>query len=170
MVVGRGRKSYLRPAEIASISSRDFSRSSKHDTFWHIVSTGYFHILFLEAIAVSDFCPLEIYKNISLPLSTITFTVNSYADNHFYKYIYLFQILYSMKSVFLLMWNTALIFSNKNHGLQKKLFIKITPRLNYMLYTLDVTYNLSKWNNGESEIYKKDQQKLKHFEKIVLIN
>ena len=68
------------------------------------------------------------------------------------------------------MWNTALIFSNKNHGLQKKLFIEITPRLNYMLYTLDVTYNLSKWNNGESEIYKKDQQKLKHFEKIVLIN
>ena len=35
-----------------------------------------------------------------IPLSTITFTVNSHADNHFYKYIYLFQILYSMKSFF----------------------------------------------------------------------
>ena len=31
-----------------------------------------------------------------------TFTVNSHADNHFYKYIYLFQILYSLKSDFLI--------------------------------------------------------------------
>ena len=33
---------------------------------------------------------------------TITSTVNSHADNYFYKYIYLFQFLCSMKSVFLL--------------------------------------------------------------------
>ena len=32
-----------------------------------------------------------------IPLSSITFTANSHADNHFYKYIYLLQILYSMK-------------------------------------------------------------------------
>ena len=30
---------------------------------------------------------LEKYKNLGLPLSTITFTVNSHADNHFYRYI-----------------------------------------------------------------------------------
>ena len=38
-------------------------------------------------IAVSDFRPLKIYKNFGLPLSTIFFTVNFHADNHFYKYI-----------------------------------------------------------------------------------
>ena len=61
------------------------------------VTSGYFYVLFLWAIAVSNFRPLEIDKNLGLPLSTITFTVNSHADNHFYKYISLFQVSYSMK-------------------------------------------------------------------------
>ena len=63
--------------------------------------------VFLWAIAVSDFRLLEIYKNLSFPLSTITFTiyfhaftVNSHANNHFYKYIYLFQILCCLKISF----------------------------------------------------------------------
>ena len=81
-------------------SSRDLSRCNKHDSFWLVVSTWYFYILFLWDIVVFDFLPLEIHKHIVLPLSSITFTANSQADNHFYKYIYLFQILYSMKSVF----------------------------------------------------------------------
>ena len=93
-MVKQGRKSYLGPVEIASFSSQDFSRSNKHDTFWDIVSTGYFYILFLWVIAVSDFCPLEIFKNLDPPLSTITFTVKSHPDKNFYKYIYLFQILW----------------------------------------------------------------------------
>ena len=97
---GVGEKVYLGLAEIASFSSRGFSRSNKHDTFWHAVSTGYFYVLFLWTIAVSYFRPLEIYKNLGLPFSSITFTVNSHPDNHFYKYIYLFQILYSVKSGF----------------------------------------------------------------------
>ena len=99
-VVGWGRKSYLRTAEIVSYSSRDFSRNNKHDTFCHVVLTGYFYFLFLWAIAVPDFLPLEIYNNLGLSLFTITFKVNSHAGNHFYKYMYLFQILYSMKSGF----------------------------------------------------------------------
>ena len=37
-----GQKSYLGPAEIASFSRRDFSRSYKHDTFWRVLSTWYF--------------------------------------------------------------------------------------------------------------------------------
>ena len=49
-----------------------FNRSSKLDIFWH-VSTGYFYV-----------------KNLGRPFSAITFTVNSHADNHFYKYIYLY--------------------------------------------------------------------------------
>ena len=86
-VVGCCRKSYLGPAEIASFSSGDISQSIKHDTFWHFVSTGYFYILFLWCIAITDFCPLENYENFGLPLSTITFTVNNHAENNFYKYI-----------------------------------------------------------------------------------
>ena len=79
----------------------DFSRSNKHGIFWHVVSSGYVYVLFSEAIAVSDFRSLEIYKNLDFPRFSFTFTVNSHADNHFYKYIYLFQILYRMKLIFL---------------------------------------------------------------------
>ena len=35
--------------------SWNFSQSNKHDTFWHIVLTGFFYLLFLRAIVVSDF-------------------------------------------------------------------------------------------------------------------
>ena len=97
-----GRKSYLiRLPKIVSFSSQDFSRSNKLDPFSHVVSTGYLYVSVLRAIAVSDFRPLEIYKKLGLPLSTFTFTVNSHGDNHFYKCIYLFQLLYTIKSVFL---------------------------------------------------------------------
>ena len=89
---GGGRKCYLGRVEIGSFSSRDFSRRNKHDTFGH-VSTGYFCVLFLWTIAVSDFCPLEIYKKIDLPLSTISFTVKSHADNHFCKYLFVSNII-----------------------------------------------------------------------------
>ena len=41
---------------------------------------------------------MEIYKDLGPLLSSITVAVNTRADNHFYKYIYLFQILHSMKS------------------------------------------------------------------------
>ena len=88
-VVGWERKFYLGPAKLAAFSNRDFSRSNKYDTFWHVASTGYFYVLFSWAIAVPDFCPLEIYKN--HPLSTTTFTINSHADNHFYEYIICFK-------------------------------------------------------------------------------
>ena len=47
------------------------------------------------AIVVSDFLPLEIYKHLVLSLSSITFIANRQADNHFYRYVNLFQILYS---------------------------------------------------------------------------
>ena len=90
-VVGWDRKLYLGPAEITSFSSRDLRRRNKHNSFWFVVSTGYFYILFLGA-TVSDFLPLV------LPLSSITFTAKSQDDKHFYKYIYLFQILYGMKA------------------------------------------------------------------------
>ena len=41
--------------------------------------------------------------------------------------------------------------------------------MNYMLYTHDVTCNMSRWNIGGNDIYKKGQLKLKHFEKIVFL-
>ena len=77
-MVGWGTKFYLGAGGFASFFIRDFSRSNKHDTCWHAVSTGCFYVSFLWTIAVSDFCLLEIYKK---------FIRN------------LFQILYSLKSV-----------------------------------------------------------------------
>ena len=71
-----GEKVLLGSAEHTSFSSRDFSRSNKHDTFWRVASTGYFYVSFLWTIAVSDFYPLIIYKNLGPPLSTVTFTAN----------------------------------------------------------------------------------------------
>ena len=67
MGCGMGQESYLGPAEITSFSCQDFSQNSKHDTFWLFLSTGYLFVLFLWAIAISDFQHLEIYKNLSLP-------------------------------------------------------------------------------------------------------
>ena len=78
-----GKKTYWGTAEIATFSKQNLRRSNKHDSFWHIVSTGYFHILFLWVIVVSNFIPLESYKNLDPPLFSITFTVNSH------KYLFL---------------------------------------------------------------------------------
>ena len=91
--MGWDRKSYLELAKIVSFSSRDLSQRKKDDSFWLALSTGYFYILFLWANVVSDFLPLEIYKHLALPLSSITFTAKSPADNHFYKYIYVSDII-----------------------------------------------------------------------------
>ena len=54
-VMGWFRKSYLGAAETTSFSSRDFSRSNKHNIFWHAVTTGYFYVLFFWNVALSDF-------------------------------------------------------------------------------------------------------------------
>ena len=73
---------------------QDVSWSNMHDTFWHVLSTRYFYVLFLWTIAVSDFSdfhPLEIHKNLGLPLSTITVTVKSHTDNHFYNILIWFK-------------------------------------------------------------------------------
>ena len=98
-VAAWGRNSYLGSAEIVSFASPDFSRRNKHATLWQAVSTWYSQVLFLWTNVVSDFRPFEIYKNLGHPWPAIPFSVNSHADNHFYKYIYLFQILFSIKSL-----------------------------------------------------------------------
>ena len=57
------------------------------------------------------------------------------------------------------MWSAALIFSNKNHGLQKKKILhrkNIKKFLNYMFDTHDVTSNLRRWNNESIDIYKNE--------------
>ena len=92
----------------------DFSRSNKHDTFWRVVPTGYFYVLFVSTIAASDLHPLEIYKNLKYILVYFNFWVSSHADNHFCKSIYLFQILYIMKSAFLVKY-TLRILTGKKH-------------------------------------------------------
>ena len=80
----------------------DSSWCNKHDSFWHVVLTGYFYVIstFLWVIVVSNFLPLKIYKNLVLSLSTcIIFTANSQADNYFHKYICVSNII--QKSFFL---------------------------------------------------------------------
>ena len=115
-VGGVGQKSYLGPAETTFFSSQDFSQSNKHDIFWNVVSTGYFYIVFLWTIAVSDFCTLDIYKNLCFPLSTITYKVNSHAGNYFYKInIFICLKYYTVWNQFLLkymlkFWPKFLIF------------------------------------------------------------
>ena len=99
------------PAEIASFCWRDFNQRNKHDTFWHVVLIRYCYSFLLWAIAVSNFRPLEIDKNLGLPLSAITFTVNSHTDKQFNKHIYFFQI-YCMKSVFSSKYTLGLSYSN----------------------------------------------------------
>ena len=59
---GLALKSYLGPAEFTCFSCRDLTRRNKHDLFWLVVSATYLDILFLWAIVVSDFLPLEIHK------------------------------------------------------------------------------------------------------------
>ena len=75
-----GRNSYSESAGIASFPVKILAEaiSMTHSGMFH----QYFYILFLWANTVSDFRPLEVYKNLVLPLSTIALTVNSHADNH----------------------------------------------------------------------------------------
>ena len=63
-------------------------------------------------------------------MSTVTFTVNSHADNHFYKYISFFQILYSMK-VFFIKMHINPIPAKGGGGVGGG---KITPRPNSLKY------------------------------------
>ena len=137
------------------------------------ISTFYFD----EPLLFQIFVPWKFNKNLCPPLSAITFTVESHADNHFYKYIYLFQILCSMKSVFLLKYRCSifnfkvfyiqtwftyeaplLFFQIKTMIYRRKHYRKIYERiLIYMLYTHGVTCSLSRWNNGDNDICKKYQ-------------
>ena len=55
---------------------------------------------FYKPLVFQIFFPWKFKKILGPPVSSITFTVNSLADNHFYKSIYLFQILCSMELVF----------------------------------------------------------------------
>ena len=109
---GLGQKILFRASWNLIFSSRDLTRRNQNDSFWLVVLTGCFYILFLWAIVVSDSPALEIHKHLALPLSRIIFTANRQVDDHFHKYIHLFllfQVLY-------------------NNGLQKKL------RMVYIVY------------------------------------
>ena len=70
-------------------SRSDFSRSNKHGTFWHTASTGNFYEIFKSRCCFT-FCPLEIYKNLSLPLSSITYI--HYEISSLWKYSLRFSI------------------------------------------------------------------------------
>ena len=119
-VVGWGRKSYLGLAEIGSFSSRNFSRSNKHDT----LLTCCIYWIFLRFIFMSHCCFKfsslgNLYK-LRPSLVTLIITVNSHANNHFINFFIKIHIKVFLYLNLIWMWSTALIFSNKNHDLQKK--------------------------------------------------
>ena len=101
-VVGWGRRSSSGLPEIAFFSRQDFNRSDKHDIFWQVVSTGtgYFYVLFLWPIVVSDFCLLEICKDLGHPCQLsllhstamqITISVNIFVSNIQYEISFLLK-------------------------------------------------------------------------------
>ena len=88
-----GQKVLFRASWNLNFFSRDLTGHNKHDSFWVVALTEYFYILLLWTIVISDCLPLEIHKHLPLPFPSIIFTANRQADNHFYKYIYLFLLL-----------------------------------------------------------------------------
>ena len=163
-VLGWYRKSYLESAKIASYAA---SYTACHIDW-----------IFLRFILMSHYCfAFSSFGilNIGLPLSCIilqstatqiTISINSVVSIIIQYEISVFikisvKVFYIQISNLIQMRNTAFIF--KNHGSKKKLTIEKTcffsvdyvKKLNCMLYTHDVTCNLSRWNNGGNDIYKK---------------
>ena len=52
----------------------------------------FLHFIFMTQCCFRFLSLGNSYKPLVLPLSSITFTANSQADNHFYEYIYLFLL------------------------------------------------------------------------------
>ena len=102
------RKSYSGPAEIASFSSEDFSQSNNHDTFWHVVSTGYFGILFLWAIAVYLFQILCSMKSVVLLKYTLRF--------------FIFRIYLTVKHCSYFFLIKTMVYWEKKLSIEKKVF------------------------------------------------
>ena len=48
--------------KFASFSTRDFNRSSKHDTLWHVLSTGYFYLY--EPLLIQILVPWKFIKTL----------------------------------------------------------------------------------------------------------
>ena len=127
---GLGQKVLFRASWNRIFFQPEFSRHNKHDSFWLVVSTGYFYILFLWAIDGLDFLPLEIHKHLVLvsllqPTSKhITISINILICFKYYTVWNQFFIKIHVKVFYIQVWFKCeippLFFSNKRHGLQKK--------------------------------------------------
>ena len=80
--MGWGRESCLVPAEIASISGRDLAKATSltHSSMLYRVEISIFIFM------LNVFFQWNFIKNVSLPLSSITFKVNGHKDNYFYVF------------------------------------------------------------------------------------
>ena len=76
---GLGQKLPFRASWNRIFSSRDLSWRNKHDSFWLVVSTGYFYILW--AIVFQIFFPSKFIKIWYLPLYSITISVNIFVSH-----------------------------------------------------------------------------------------
>ena len=127
--------------------------------------TEYFYVLFLWAIIVSNFFPLGIHKHLVLILSSITFTANSQADNHFSKYIcfkyYTVRNQFFVKihvKVFIFKFDLSVKYhpyaSNKRHGLQKMLIIEKNRFFSVDYVKINELHVVHTWRHMQSEYIK----------------
>ena len=130
---------------------------------WGVV--GWFRNSYLGSAEIASVssrnCPWEIYKNLGLPLSTITFTVNSHADNHFYNYICFkcYTLLMKYKFRFFIFTFDLNVkhrfFSNKNHGLHERLFIEKDVHHPKWVYVIeDVMISIEMINKNQNILEK----------------
>ena len=145
----RGRKSYLGQLKShvfpAGILAEAISMT--HSDMLHRLDISPFY--FYEPLLFQILVPWKFMNILGLPLSTLTFTVNSHVDNHSYKYIYLLQILYTMKSVFLLKYR--LRFRPRFFILKFDLITYCTHMMSYAIWideTADVLVSLKKINKN----------------------
>ena len=150
-------KSYLGPAEIVSFSRRSFWQLNE---VWFTCET--LHLFFL---IIFYYISIDQQSSADFLQNRCSYNFADFTGQH------LCWILFWIK---LQSWKDppTQMFSCQISKILKNTFFKEHLRwlLLYILYTNDVTYNLSRWNNGYNSIYKKDQKKLKRFEKVVFWN
>ena len=133
------------------------------------ISTFYFY----ETLLFQIFVLWRFIKTCTFPC-IITFTVNSHADNHFYKYIYLFILFIKIhaKVFYIQIWfkcETPLLFFQIKTMVYKKkplyrknqfFFCRLCKNYSITRWTHIESHaicNLGRWNNRGNNTNKKDQ-------------
>ena len=162
--MGCGRKSYLGPAEIASFSSRDFSRSSKHGIFWHAPSTGYFYVLLLcfRFLSLGNLQKLRLSLRLSVSQSTatqITTSTNRFTCSKYYpvwnQFLIKINVKVLIKDFYIQIWfkfvfTFTFIFTKKQWSTEKRTLEKNSFFAVEYVKTIEL-YIVHIWRRMQSE-------------------